>query len=681
MAKYQYRCPNCGTEVELRMRVTQTKRRCSYCNIPITTEEIDRQKAERDRQLAEWLQQEAERRQRRALYTRLGCLILIAVPVVIIALGVWKRDRGSKLPDKAPNPAAAMKGPASPTIWINALEGTAPIGDLRVRITKVRPNDARLLISLQIDNVGREWGLGYRPLPPGAEPERPRLTDDHGNHFRWIPPTNTPAPFQAVQPGKSVAEVLSFDCPRDNVEYLRLELPAAAFGGTDRLGFQLPRNMLLFITARHDKDRAVPALCRALADPDPEIRSAAATAIAEVGPDAVSVRHDLLKRLEDDDHFDVRVAAARALGSIGSGASDARPELIHASRGQDTRVKLAAVEALKALDPPTKAEIPALLSALTVPELDVRIYCVLALGKLGRDSHAAVGALLPILRDDDPGLRSAAATALGGIAEENDARVTRELCRLLDEDLKDSVRQKAAQSLTQLGGCREATTRLIKALGDRDGKVAEIANGRLTNATLDREQIRELGNALERRNSAERLRASILLAALSAKAVPAKKSLIVALHDTDKSVSLRAAETLGKMRADAWDAVRPLARLLDHEDLQLRQVAVRALGEIGPNAKASVPALIRGCSDDRRGITAECHAALLKIGRNAVPDLIEVLHSNRPNAQKVEACRILGDIGSGALEAIATLESVAEDKNIFPSLRRAAREAIRKISP
>jgi hypothetical protein len=47
MASYPYRCPECKTEVVLRQRVTQTKRKCSYCGTPITTAEIDRQEQEK----------------------------------------------------------------------------------------------------------------------------------------------------------------------------------------------------------------------------------------------------------------------------------------------------------------------------------------------------------------------------------------------------------------------------------------------------------------------------------------------------------------------------------------------------------------------------------------------------------------------------------------------------------
>jgi uncharacterized Zn finger protein len=42
--KYFWRCPNCGTSLELKMRVTQTKRKCPECGTLVTPEEIDRQR-------------------------------------------------------------------------------------------------------------------------------------------------------------------------------------------------------------------------------------------------------------------------------------------------------------------------------------------------------------------------------------------------------------------------------------------------------------------------------------------------------------------------------------------------------------------------------------------------------------------------------------------------------------
>jgi hypothetical protein len=48
----------------------------------------------------------------------------------------------------------------------------------------------------------------------------------------------------SVHPGKSVEDVVVFEEPVARAEYLRLELPASAFGGTGKLRFQIPKSMI-----------------------------------------------------------------------------------------------------------------------------------------------------------------------------------------------------------------------------------------------------------------------------------------------------------------------------------------------------------------------------------------------------------------------------------------------------
>jgi predicted RNA-binding Zn-ribbon protein involved in translation (DUF1610 family) len=50
--KYFWKCPSCGTELQLKMRVTQTKRKCPHCGELVTPQEIDRQDAARRRAFA-----------------------------------------------------------------------------------------------------------------------------------------------------------------------------------------------------------------------------------------------------------------------------------------------------------------------------------------------------------------------------------------------------------------------------------------------------------------------------------------------------------------------------------------------------------------------------------------------------------------------------------------------------
>ena len=53
MATYYFDCPDCGTSVELRKRVTVSKRTCSHCGYKITPEGIDQTTISRNAALAE----------------------------------------------------------------------------------------------------------------------------------------------------------------------------------------------------------------------------------------------------------------------------------------------------------------------------------------------------------------------------------------------------------------------------------------------------------------------------------------------------------------------------------------------------------------------------------------------------------------------------------------------------
>lgn len=43
IAMYHWRCPKCGTRLQLRKRVTITKRYCPHCNFEVKTADIDEQ--------------------------------------------------------------------------------------------------------------------------------------------------------------------------------------------------------------------------------------------------------------------------------------------------------------------------------------------------------------------------------------------------------------------------------------------------------------------------------------------------------------------------------------------------------------------------------------------------------------------------------------------------------------
>jgi HEAT repeat protein len=104
---------------------------------------------------------------------------------------------------------------------------------------------------------------------------------------------------------------------------------------------------------------AVPALSKALADQDLNVRYCAANALKAVGPAAQAAVSALVRALDTVPggspaldgpvryYADVRSVAAEALGAIGSRAKDAVPALKKALNDPDPGVRSAAAEALQ----------------------------------------------------------------------------------------------------------------------------------------------------------------------------------------------------------------------------------------------------------------------------------------------------------------------------------------------
>jgi hypothetical protein len=82
-----------------------------------------------------------------------------------------------------------------------------------------------------------------------------KLTDHAGNRYKQTPALSLfggridfGADY-ALRPGESRQFELVFPPPLETVEYLRLELSAAGYGGTDALRFQIPRAMITGLPA------------------------------------------------------------------------------------------------------------------------------------------------------------------------------------------------------------------------------------------------------------------------------------------------------------------------------------------------------------------------------------------------------------------------------------------------
>ena len=132
----------------------------------------------------------------------------------------------------------------------------------------------------------------------------------------------------------------------------------------------------------------------ALSAPDPEVRSAAAWALTQVGPKGSSAVPGLVRALSDSD-VRVRLLAAVALKGMGAAAARSVPDLVGALKDRSDNVRAKAAEALGAMGAASRAAVPALADMLMAKNATwlVLTSVATALGNIGSDAKAALPAL------------------------------------------------------------------------------------------------------------------------------------------------------------------------------------------------------------------------------------------------------------------------------------------------
>jgi HEAT repeat protein len=159
---------------------------------------------------------------------------------------------------------------------------------------------------------------------------------------------------------------------------------------------------------------AAPELIRLLAarmgriDPDEEVRSAAETALAQIGPAAIPA---LVAALQNSDVL-IRSGAANALGRIGSEPDRIVPALVTALGDERVAVRSAAASALKQFGPAAAPAVPALTCAVRDEYSLVRLCAAETLGAVGTAAANATCALQEASCDDFLAVREAAQAAL-----------------------------------------------------------------------------------------------------------------------------------------------------------------------------------------------------------------------------------------------------------------------------
>lgn len=305
---------------------------------------------------------------------------------------------------------------------------------------------------------------------------------------------------------------------------------------------------------------AVPALTGALQDDEWQVRSAAAVALGQIGPDAASATARLVEVLQKDARDSVRGDAAWALGRIGPGAAAAVPALMKALSDEAAAERAAA--ALETLGEGTAAaeRLTAVVKDATASP-ETRAAALKGLRRAG-DRKQAVSLMTSIIEDGaaPPKLRGAAAAGVGYIAADGGAEAKAQakaaVPALLANLDQKGVSRYGPWSLWALGATEEGVARLSALLASRDPEVRRWAASGL--ATM-------AGGNPPREAKA---------------AVPALIQAL-AIDDDARGTVVR---TLGAIGPDAREALPALEALLEKEDDKwTRDGLSEAIKKIAPN--------------------------------------------------------------------------------------------------
>ncbi|HUT12317.1 MAG TPA: DUF4339 domain-containing protein [Thermoguttaceae bacterium] len=213
----------------------------------------------------------------------LTAVVLLALVVVALAgAGIWlmvrdknpddsaKKDEQTaeeadekgrtepKQPGKSETPPAAE--PDESKTWRDASQESILRGDVRVKILSAkvgvplfignsgnpaRPKDPKpyLLIQVQLRNTHPNKKLDYTSWSVSRTDLEPE--DDFGNTYKpkrfagGAPMGQLTA--ESIYPDATIEDLLVFEPPIDKIKYLRLELPAEAFGESGTLRFEIPK--------------------------------------------------------------------------------------------------------------------------------------------------------------------------------------------------------------------------------------------------------------------------------------------------------------------------------------------------------------------------------------------------------------------------------------------------------
>jgi HEAT repeat protein len=340
----------------------------------------------------------------------------------------------------------------------------------------------------------------------------------------------------------------------------------------------------------------------------------------------------------------LRLQAATALPKLG----ELPPELLAALEDESPHVRRAAIFTVRRSGADAKAISAALAPLLKDRDLFVRVVAAEALWEADRDADA-LAVMKKVMRDGDVRARARAVQALGeaGPAAKGVAPELTALLKASDPDTQVVIAQAMERiQFADVPALAEAMMRAqAEAARTRDYR-AHRAMYRVFEA-LGKDAAPPLIEAMKSGRPERQKSAALALGALGREGRAAVPALIGLLTVRQYNTHQTAAEVLGGLGPDAEPALLNLMDLLDDADPETARVAAVALGGIGRPALQSLLIRLRSKNAKNDLVTV----ALAKLGKDAVPPLLDALKSDDPTIRR-RAALALGGMESPPKEAL-----------------------------
>ena len=383
------------------------------------------------------------------------------------------------------------------------------------------------------------------------------------------------------------------------------------------------------------RSRAGDALVAALKDPDTQVRWAAAWALSALGTGERAV--PVLIEMAQDRTTRVATGARIRLASVIGGGNGNRSN--RSANGEMLRV--AAIQALGGFGAAAAAAIPALADALKDGDGLTRWFAAGVLGEIGPEAKAAVPELIHLLRSRDEVPAAPGSMGFGAM-----------------EIQPDRLAVVAAKALGQIGpNARAAVAPLAEVLATPDQALRAAAAESL--GEIGRDAAPAVPDLVRSLTDPESLVAENAAEALGQIGAPAVTALIEALRGRDPDARRRAIAALGGVGPDAAASLHDLVRALADPDEETRAAAAEALGHIGdgPTAAAAVPGLLAALKDPDRLVRKTATEALGKVGSRddrTIPALATMMRDSDREVRDA-AADALAMIGMPAFPALRAL--------------------------